>query len=844
MTFESLSRSLCMMTCVVALLAGCGEGTVSVTGPDSDSGTGAGAAPEVEADGELRLRPGIAVIELSVAESKALYFDWEARTVRATGAAVDKLVDVKPGDIVYGDQVAVRVDSTPVAAATSGLEFDIAPLGLTDVLAGEWKVDVLPEGGQRGNTEGATQTLRQGLNLGSISLGNRFQGGGGATVEITGTVAGDVINPADGAVFEGKIPGYASSPGFRCQEADHSERCVRDRSGRCQTGETRYCIDELALRTGLDLALDATVVVEAQAGMSLSDSTRLKSWQLARVPVGGAPFDLVFSAFVDLGVGGSLSGSATFEVDARDTRVRLPLGFEYARGEGLRPLLPGSDTGSAGRIDFRNRSAAGYSLEGTLGVFAKVGLAVSLSPRAARNLNLEGPDMGLRFDLRSQWAPFGASGGSGGTGDCFESSLSMVPEISGKLRVNAWGWGTDLIGTSYSAEAYRQVFLRRGDGGSTCVSGERPGACCRDDGNGARCVENVTRRECAGIRDGTWHDSLRACRSACGGSGPGGGSESNCTDDRDNDGDGRADCRDADCEDRSCGSVQVCRDSQCVYDAISGNERACAGPNCCGDGGDNDGDGKIDCADRDCLGVECASGKICRAQRCVDPQTDESGDETTCLGSNCCGDGSDNDHDGQRDCRDSDCDGRSCGTNSVCRSGSCTAQDPQNTPSREDGCSGGNCCGDGVDNDRDGRRDCADADCMYQSCGRNKICKNRICSSQAPPAPSREDGCSGGNCCADGSDNDRDGRKDCRDPDCLYQVCGADSICQNGSCAWKPPAKETGCSTGNCCGDGRDNDNDGQVNIDCKDTDCHGQPCGGGKHCQWPYRGARDQVCR
>ena len=60
-------------------------------------------------------------------------------------------------------------------------------------------------------------------------------------------------------------------------------------------------------------------------------------------------------------------------------------------------------------------------------------------------------------------------------------------------------------------------------------------------------------------------------------------------------------------------------------------------------------------------------------------------------------------------------------------------------------------CDDGIDNDRDGRTDCADDDCSG-----NGACE-AVSVYGAPPI--EED-------CADGLDNDGDGRADCADDDC------------------------------------------------------------------------------
>jgi hypothetical protein len=94
----------------------------------------------------------------------------------------------------------------------------------------------------------------------------------------------------------------------------------------------------------------------------------------------------------------------------------------------------------------------------------------------------------------------------------------------------------------------------------------------------------------------------------------------------------------------------------------------------CGDGLDNDGDGQADCADGD-----CDASPLCI-------------DTTEAI----CDDGLDNDGDGQIDCADSDCLGI----------GLCSAEVTANA------------CSDGFDNDGDGLTDCADP-----GCARNRVCR-------------------------------------------------------------------------------------------------------------------------
>lgn len=163
-------------------------------------------------------------------------------------------------------------------------------------------------------------------------------------------------------------------------------------------------------------------------------------------------------------------------------------------------------------------------------------------------------------------------------------------------------------------------------------------------------------------------------------------------------------------------------------------------PENCSDGIDNDGDGKVDCADGDCV----------NAANCVTPST-----ETNCS------DGVDNDKDGKVDCADGDC-----------------SNSPSCVPAKETNCS------DGIDNDKDGNKDCADSDCIGAT----------NCS-----VPSKETSC------ADGIDNDKDGAADCADVDCDGLKGPGGGLCEQVEDA---------------CADGYDNDGDGR--IDCADADCAG----------------------
>lgn len=102
-----------------------------------------------------------------------------------------------------------------------------------------------------------------------------------------------------------------------------------------------------------------------------------------------------------------------------------------------------------------------------------------------------------------------------------------------------------------------------------------------------------------------------------------------CDNGSDDDGDGAADCDDADC----------------------GNAPACLASEVCDDGNDNDGDGDADCDDADCD---------------ADP---------ACSAPEVCDDGDDNDGDGDADCDDADCAGQ------IACTADCSAPVPAADPS-------------------------------------------------------------------------------------------------------------------------------------------------------------------
>jgi hypothetical protein len=207
--------------------------------------------------------------------------------------------------------------------------------------------------------------------------------------------------------------------------------------------------------------------------------------------------------------------------------------------------------------------------------------------------------------------------------------------------------------------------------------------------------------------------------------------EAQCFDNVDDDMNGKTDCDDPSCEGRSCGAACVCHDLHKAEDV-------------CSDHADNDDDTLVDCADPDCLGKACAAGCTC---------TPDAGlSETNCT------DGVDNDLDGKLDCFDPDC------LNELCTV-------PQLyfrcTSTHDCKCNGGVqvaevgsvLCRDGVDNDCNGLKDCGEASCDGQGCspdaGLGCVCANKT-KKEAD--------------CANLVDDDGDGKADCADSDCAQGV--------------------------------------------------------------------------
>lgn len=107
----------------------------------------------------------------------------------------------------------------------------------------------------------------------------------------------------------------------------------------------------------------------------------------------------------------------------------------------------------------------------------------------------------------------------------------------------------------------------------------------------------------------------------------------------------------------------------------------------------------------------------------------------------------------------------------------------------------GSACDNGIDDDEDGARDCADPDCFG-----SEYCADEPCDPTDCLAESCETEPLCQELCDDGVDNDRDGQTDCADL---------------ADCEGAPACDER-------CDDALDNDADGF--IDCDDLDCDGDP--------------------
>lgn len=339
-----------------------------------------------------------------------------------------------------------------------------------------------------------------------------------------------------------------------------------------------------------------------------------------------------------------------------------------------------------------------------------------------------------------------------------------------------------------------------------------------------------------------------------------------CSDGKDNDGDGLVDCADPGCSasahcfenspitcsdglDNDNDGLIDCQEASCRRFIVCSEYSASA----CSDGIDNDFDGLVDCADSNC--------------RTLFPAMCSSAENTSSL----CGDGIDNDNDGLVDCADPDCGfaalsalrstltryinitrptcpnnnngviqltgaldntnyqytlGNNPKTSNTVFSG-LTAGQYTLTIYTTTGCSlsttvtmtGANCneiCNDGIDNDGDGLKDCLDPDCGITGFESGISVVNPTC-------PSKNNG-------RISITGQRSGLTYTysKDGGLIYQNSPnftglmprvyLITIRSSSGCVFNKWITVENVICGEICDNGRDDDNDGQ--IDCNDSDC------------------------
>jgi hypothetical protein len=282
----------------------------------------------------------------------------------------------------------------------------------------------------------------------------------------------------------------------------------------------------------------------------------------------------------------------------------------------------------------------------------------------------------------------------------------------------------------------------------------------------------------------------------------------------------------------------------CRYDAA---ERECA------DGIDNDSDERADCADSDCAGTQACLPAV---EDCANWVDDDGDAATDCADSDCaahpgcepqpenCSNWADDDLDGAIDCSDSDCEWttacRTCdGNEASCGNGQDDDCDGATDCADDDcafafwnpntwACAGSEICNNGVDDNGDWNVDCNDLGCAQDPICRTGCSGQDVCNTNCPEYSEcacnpNAPGCGGtGNCSGGSCDPSCPGYDYCacnpQDPSCACQAnpCSSAECAGYDRCECEPEAE--GCGEYEICGNGLDDEGDGQA--DCGDSDC------------------------
>src|SRR6185436_19025983 len=201
-----------------------------------------------------------------------------------------------------------------------------------------------------------------------------------------------------------------------------------------------------------------------------------------------------------------------------------------------------------------------------------------------------------------------------------------------------------------------------------------------------------------------------------------------------------------------------------------------AKPEICGDGQDNDGNGQID--------EYCTVGDT--------PQGDDNNQSPPVVPEQeICGDGQDNDGNGQID---ENCNVDDASQGDIAQ-GDDNNQSPPVVPEQE-------ICGDGQDNDGNGQ---IDENCNVDDASQGDIAQGNDNNQSPPVVPEQE-------ICGDGQDNDGNAQID---ENCNVDDASQGDIAQGNDNNQSPPVVPEQ----EICGDGQDNDGNGQIDENCNVDD-------------------------